>query len=96
MVEAGKSWSDVMSLSHVEVLSEVLVSAPPVGVDHGDSLVSSDLMRITISNVVLLSIDWESSIGMRSIVVLVVFSNVPSPFVHHVLLLHLGKQVEYE
>ena len=53
-----------MSLSHVEVLSEVLVSAPPVGVDHADSLISSNLMEVGVSNVVLLSIRWESSVGM--------------------------------
>ena len=51
-----------MSFSHVEVLSEVLVSAPPVGVDHRNSLVSSNLMEVGVSNVILLSVSWESSI----------------------------------
>ena len=96
MVETGKSWSDIVSLSHVEVLSEVLVSAPPVSVDHRDSLWSSNLMGITISNVVLLSVHWESSIGVGSIVMLIVFSNVPSPLVHHIFLLHFGEEVEHE
>ena len=34
VVEAGHGWLDVVSLSHVEILSKVLVSAPPVRVDH--------------------------------------------------------------
>ena len=85
-----------MSLSHFEVLSEVLVSAPPVGVDHRDSLVSSDLMEVGVSNVVLLSISWESSVGVRAIVVLVNFSNVPLPFSNHTFFLLLGEQVEDE
>jgi len=40
MVESTDGWLDVVSLSHLEVLSEVLVSAPPVKMDHADSLVS--------------------------------------------------------
>jgi hypothetical protein len=51
-----------VSLSHIEVLSEVLVSAPPIGPNHTDSLVSSNLMEVRVSNIVLLSIDWHSSI----------------------------------
>ena len=93
VVEVGKRWSDIVSLSHFEVLSEVLVSAPPVGMDHGNSLVSSDLMEITISNVVLLSVDWESSIGVWSIIELIVFTNMPSPLVHHIFFLHFGQEV---
>ena len=85
-----------MSLSHVEVLSEVLVSAPPVGMDHADSLISSNLMEVGVSNIVLLSIRWESSIGVWTIVELVVFSNVPSPLIHHIFFLHFSKKVEDE
>ena len=44
--EARHRGSDVVLLSHFEVLSEVLVSAPPVGPHHGDFLVSSDLMEV--------------------------------------------------
>ena len=85
-----------MSLSHVEVLSEVLVSAPPVGMDHADSLISSNLMEVGVSNIVLLSIRWESSIGMWGIVVLVDFSDVPLPLGDHALLLLLGQEIEHE
>ena len=91
MVEAGEGGLNVMSLSHLEVLSEVLVSAPPVGVDHADSLVSSHLMEVRVSHVVLLTIGGETTVGVRVVVVLVVISNVPSPFGHHLLLLLLGE-----
>ena len=85
-----------MSFSHVEVLSEVLISAPPVGVDHADSLISSNLMEVGVSDVVLLSISWESSIGMWGVVVLVDFSDVPLPLGDHALLLLLGQKIKHE
>ena len=94
MVESTQGRSDIVSLSHVEVLSEVLVSAPPVGMDHADSLVSSDLMEVGVSDVVLLSVDWESSVGVAAIVVFVDFTNVPFPVVDHALLLLFGQKVE--
>ena len=62
MIESRHRWFDVMSLSHIEVLSEALISAPPVGVDHAHSLISPDLMEVRVSNIILLSIDWETSI----------------------------------
>lgn len=62
VVETGEGWLDAVLLSHFEVLSEVLVSAPPVGPDHIESLVSSDLMEVRVPNVVLLSICGESTV----------------------------------
>ena len=85
-----------MSLSHLEVLTEVLVSAPPVGMDHGYSLVSSDLMEIGVTHIVLLSIDWEPSVRVWGVVVLVDLSDVPFPLGDHALLLLLGQEVEHE
>ena len=96
MIESRECWFDIVSLSHFEVLSEVLVSAPPVSVDHADSLVSSNLMEVRVSNVVLLSIRWHSSVGMRGIVVLVDLSDVPLPLGNHAFFLLLGEQVEDE
>ena len=92
MLETREGWLDSILLSHFEVLSEVLVSAPPVRVDHRDSLVSSDLMEVGVSNVVLLSISWESSIGVRRIVMLVILSNSPLELSDHTLFLLLGEQ----
>ena len=85
-----------MSFSHVEVLSEVLISAPPVGVDHADSLISSNLMEVGVSDVVLLSVSWESSIGVRGVVVLVDLSDVPFPLSDHAFFLLLGQKVKNE
>lgn len=65
MVETRKRWSDTIFLSEFEILSEVLVSAPPICPDHTDSLVPSDLMEIGISHVVLLSVNWHSSVSVR-------------------------------
>ena len=96
VLESGEAWLDSVSLSHLEVLSEVLVSAPPVGVDHRDSLVPSNLMEVRVSHVVLLSIGWESSVGVRAVVVLVNLSDVPLPLGDHTLLLLLGQQEEHK
>ena len=96
MVETGEGWLHTVSLSHVEVLSKVLVSAPPVGVDHADSLVSLLLMEVRVSHIVLLTICWETSVRVRVVVVLIVITNVPSPLRHHVLFLLLRQQVEHE
>ena len=62
VVEAAQSWLEVVPLPHLEVLSEVLVSAPPVSVDHRNSLISSYLMEVGVSNIVLFMISWHSSI----------------------------------
>ena len=96
VVEATESWLDFMSLSHLEVLSEVLVSAPPVGVDHAHSLISPHLMEVRVSHIVLLAVCWKTSIRVRVIVVPVVITNMPSPLRHHVLFLLLSEQVEHE
>ena len=96
VVETRERWGDAVSLSHVEVLSEVLVSAPPVGVDHADPLVSSNLMEVRVSDIVLLSIGRESSVGVRAIVVLVNFSDMPFPLSNHTFFLLLGEQEEDE
>ena len=96
VVEAGHRWLNAVSFSHVEVLSEVLISAPPVGVDHADSLISSNLMEVGVSNVVLLSISWESSIGVWGVIVLVDLSDVPLPLSDHTLFLLLGQKVKNE
>jgi hypothetical protein len=85
-----------VSFSHIEVLSEVLISAPPVGVDHGDSLISSNLMEVGVSDVVLLPISWKSSVGVRGVVVLVDLSDVPFPLSDHAFFLLLGQKVKNE
>ena len=68
MVEAAEGGSDAVSLSHVEVLPEVLVSAPPVGPDHTDALVPPDLMEVGIPHVVLLPVYGETSVTVGSVV----------------------------
>jgi hypothetical protein len=74
VIETRESWSDAVTFSHLEVLSEVLVAAPPVGPDHIQTLVAASLMEVRVTNVVLLSIDWESTISVTSTVLLADFS----------------------
>ena len=87
VIEPRERWSDTVSLSHLEVLSEVLISAPPVGPDHVQSLVSSDLMEVGVSNVVLLSVSWESSVSVGCTVSFVSLTESISPVLNHLLLL---------
>ena len=51
-----------MALTHLEVFSKVLITAPPIRVDHTKTLVTSDLMEVGVSNIVLLAINWETTI----------------------------------
>ena len=95
VIETTDGWGNIVSLSHIEVLSEHLVSAPPVSVDHGGLLVSSNLVEVGISHVVLLSISWHSKL-IWCTVVLVHFTSVPQVFINHVLLLILGQKVKSE
>ena len=62
MVESRKAGSDIMALAHFEVFSEVLITAPPVRVNHTETFVTSDLVEIGVSNVVLLAVNWETTI----------------------------------
>ena len=88
MVESFQRRPDSILLSHLKVLSEVLVSAPPVGPHHADSLVPSHLMEVRVSHVVLLSINREPSVLMRRVVNPVGLSVHPSPLLGHLLLLY--------
>mmetsp|Transcript_8780 Transcript_8780/g.13549 ORF Transcript_8780/g.13549 Transcript_8780/m.13549 type:complete len:243 (-) Transcript_8780:19-747(-) len=96
VVEAGHRGLDVVSLSHIEVLSEVLISAPPVGMNHTNLLILPDLVEVRVSDIVLLSIGGESAVGVRGVVEGVSLSNVPLPLSNHALLLHLGDEVQDE
>ena len=88
MVESREGRSDSVSLSHFEILSEILISAPPIGPDHVQSLVSSGLMEIGVSHIVLLSVNWESSVSVSSSMLLVCFSESVSPVLNHLFLLY--------
>ena len=80
-----------MSLSKLEVLSEGLVSAPPVEPDHAELLVSPHLMEVRVSHVVLFMIGGHPLVVMDGQMSLVHFSKGVSPMGHHVLLLVSNK-----
>ena len=85
-----------MSLTHLEVLSEVLVTAPPVSMDHTESLVSADLMEVRVSKVVLVTIGGHTSVSVGTIVRLVVLTDTVSPMLDHLLLLVLDHNIQKE
>ena len=62
VVEARQTWSNVVLLSHLKVFAEVLISAPPVGMNHIETLASLDLMEVRITNVVLDLVGWQSPV----------------------------------
>jgi hypothetical protein len=94
--ETGIGRTDVVLLSHLEVLAEVLVSTPPVGVNHTETFVSADLMEVSVAYIVLMSISRHTSVGMGLLVLVVGFTNVPSPFGSHVLFLVFADNIEEE
>ena len=94
--EATLSGLDVLLLAHLEVLAEVLVTAPPVHMDHVEALGTANLMEVGISHIVLDTIDWHPSVTIQGAVSLVDLTDSPAPVVAHLLLLVLHHDVEEE
>ena len=95
VVEASLRWGNPVLLSHFELLSEVLVTAPPVEVHHTESLVSSDLMEVRVAHVVLDTVHWHSTVSVAHGVELVRLSNSVSPVLNHSLLSVLDHHIEH-
>ena len=70
VIEFGESRSDSVRLSHLEILSEVLIAGQPVGPDHIDTLFEASLMEVELADVVLLSVDGESAVSVRGAVLI--------------------------
>ena len=94
--KSGIAGFDVILLAHLEVLAEVLVSAPPVSVDHTNALVSAHLMEVSVADIILVTISRHSTVTCSKSMLVVSLSNVPSPVLNHLLLLVLDKSVEEE
>jgi len=88
VVETGEGGSDSVALSHLEVLSEVLIAAPPVGPDHVEALVTADLMEVGVAHVVLLSVDGEAAVSVGCAVRLVGLTQAVAPVLDHAFLLY--------
>ena len=88
VVEAGESGLDAVALSHLEVLPEVLVAAPPVGPDHIEALVAAGLMEVGVADVVLLSVHGESAVSVAGTVLLADLSQAVAPVLDHAFLLY--------
>ena len=87
---------DVVSLPAFEVLAEVLVTAPPVEVNHTQTFDTETLMEVRVANVVLFAISRHTTLSDTVGVPGVSLSEMPSPVLDHLLLLVLNQSVEYE
>ena len=96
VVEAAQCWSDVILLSHLEVFTEVLISAPPIGVDHAKTFASSHLMEVRVANIVLDSVGRHSPVTMASSMRLVSLADSVSPMLNHLFLLILDHHPDEE
>ena len=94
--EAGQGRLDVVPLAQLEVLAEVLITAPPVQVDHVQTLVTTSLMEVGVTNVVLDAVSGEPAIASGRTMSLGALTDSPAPVVDHALLLVLDEQVEHE
>ena len=94
--EAGKSGLDVILLAHLEVLAEVLVTAPPVEVDHAEPLVATNLVEVGVPDVVLDPVGGQPAVTVLHTVSLVGLTDAVAPVLNHLLLLVLDHNVEEE
>ena len=88
VVEARQGRLYSMALPHLEVLAEVLVSAPPVGPDHTQTLVPAHLVEVRVAHIVLLPVYGESAVSVGCTLHLVDFSQSVAPVLNHSLLLY--------
>ena len=63
MSESGKAGPNVVLLAHFEILAEVLITAPPVKVNHAQTLIPSDLMEVRVADIVLFTIGRETAVS---------------------------------
>ena len=94
--EARQSGLDVVLLAHLEVLAEVLVTAPPVEVDHAEPLVTADLMEVGVPDIVLDPVGGETTVTVLQAVSLVSLTDAVAPVLDHLLLLILDHDIEEE
>ena len=96
VIEARKSGFNVVLLTHLEVFAEVLVSAPPVGMDHIEAFASLDLMEVGITKVVLDLVSWHSPVTVAHRVRPVCLTDSVPPVLKHLFLLVLYQDPEKE
>ena len=85
-----------MSFAHLKVLSEVLVTAPPVSVNHAKALVAAHLMEVRVSHVVLLAVDRETTVSVSGSVLVVHLTEAVAPGCNHIFFLGLDDHVQQE
>jgi len=62
VIKTAEGRSDIVLLAHFKILSEVLVAAPPIRVDHAEALVSANLVDVRVTNIVLFPVSGMATI----------------------------------
>ena len=93
MGEARQSGLNIVLLAHLEVLAEVLVTAPPVEVDHAQPLIAAYLMEVRVPHVVLDPVGGQPTVTVLQTVRLVSLTNAVAPVLNHLLFLVLDHDV---
>ena len=96
VVEARQTRLHVVLLSHFEVFAEVLVSAPPVQVDHAEAFAPEGLVEVGVADIVFDLVDGHSPILVAGVVVSVGLANLVLPVLDHLLLLVLHQHPQQE
>jgi len=87
---------DVVLFTHLEVLAEVLVTTPPVEVDHAQALITAHLMEVGVPDVVLDPVGWQPTVTVLQSMSFVSLTDAVAPVLNHLLLLVLDHHVEEE
>ena len=94
VVESRQTGSNVVSLAHFEVFTEVLITAPPVSVDHSKTLVAANLMEVRITNVILFAINWEATVFSSKLVFVVGLTNPVAEVFNQLFFLVLNHNIK--
>ena len=96
MVKSSKRRSNVILFAHLEVFSKVLVSTPPVSVNHTQTLVTSNLMDVRVANIILFTVSWVASVFGVQLVLAVCLADAVAPVLNHLLFLVLNHNEKQE
>ena len=93
VIEAWIGWLNVVFFTHLEILAEILISAPPVGVNHTNTFVTFHLMEVRVTQVVLLTVCRETESSWSTMFV-VSFTKTVTPVMNHTFFLKFNHHCE--
>jgi len=88
--------ANAVTLAHLEIFAEVLVTAPPVKVHHAEALGTQSLMEVRVAHIVLFTVGRESPVSAAERLLGVGLAQMPAPALNHLLLLVLHHDVHDE